>query len=149
MSLQGNQPVPQAGAEVVGTDNRNGQIFPALARTESADPSGLGAGIYVSDEMHNGSARGLDLFVDTTSSGAGTLTVKVQKKDPITGTWYDLTGAVTAAINDPADVNLTIYPGLVAVANLVVNNVLGLIWRVHATVAGASVTFSVSGVYLK
>lgn len=145
-----NQPVPSPGNQgVADTANKNGIIFASAERTESADPHGLGAGIYVSEEMQNPGARGVDLFVDTTSTGAGTLTVKIQKKDPASGNWYDLTSATTAAINDPADVILTVYPGIAETANVSVSDHLGHIWRVHATVATAAVTFSIGAVYLR
>ena len=146
---QGNQPVPSPGnMGVADTTNYNGIIFAAAARNETDDPDGLGAGIYVSTEMHNFWAKGVDLFVDTTSSGSGTLAVKLQKKDPVSGTWFDVAGATTSTINDPADVNLTVYPGIAETANVSVSDHLGFIWRVHATVATASVTFSVGACYL-
>lgn len=150
-----NQPVPSVGVNTTGQDsaaagtaNRNGVIFASAARTETADPTGDGAGVYVSPPFSNDWAKGLDLFVDTTSSGSGTLTVKLQKRDPASGNWYDLPGATTVAINDPADVLLTVYPGITVAANVSVSNHLGHVWRVHATVATASVTFSIGAVYL-
>ena len=143
-----NQPVPSGNLGTADTANRNGIIFASAERNETDDPAGLGSGIYVSDEMHNVNARGVDLFVDTTSSGAGTLTVKLQKKDPNSGNWYDLASATTGSINDPADVLLTIYPGIAETANVSVSDHLGLVWRVHATVTTAAVTFSVGAVYI-
>ena len=144
-----NQNVPSPGnLGVADTANYNGVIFASAERNQTDDPTGDGAGIYVSADMHNVSARGLDLFVDTTSSTAGTLTVKVQRKDPASGTYFDIAGATTVSINDPADVNLTIYPGIAETANISVSDTLGHIWRVHATVATAAVTFSVGACYL-
>ena len=144
-----NQPVPSGNLGEADTGNHNGVIFPSAARTESADPDGLGAGLYASAEMHNFGAKGVDIFVDTTSSGSGTVAVKLQKKDPGSGTWHDIAGAVTATLNDPADANLTVYPGIAETANVSVSDHLGLTWRVVATVATASATFSVGAVYLK
>ena len=144
-----NQPVPFPGAEATGNDNRNGQIFASAELSESADLFGLGAGIHVSKEMHNFGARGVALFVDTTSATAGTVVAKIQKKDPNSGTWHDLPGAVTASIADPADALLTVYPGIAETANVSVSDHLGLIWRVHLTVATAAVTLSVGAVYLR
>lgn len=144
-----NQPVPAPNnLGAADNANRNGIIFASAARNETDDPAGLGAGIYVSDEFHNFNARGIDLFVDTTTSGAGGLAVKLQKKDPASGNWYDIAGATTSTINDPADVLLTVYPGIAETANVSVSDHLGLTWRVHATVTTASVTFSVGAVYL-
>ena len=144
-----NQPVPSPGNQgAADTANRNGIIFASAERNQTDDPAGLGAGIYVSDEMHNFSARGVDLFVDTTSTTAGTVTVKIQKKDPNSGTWHDLTSATTGSIADPADAILTVYPGIAETANVSISDHLGLIWRVHATVGTAAVTFSVGATYL-
>lgn len=144
-----NQPVPSPGnLGTADTANRNGIIFESSSRSESADPAGLGAGIYVSEDMHNFGARGVDIFVNTTSTTAGTVTVKLQKKDPNSGTWFDIAGATTTTIADPADEYFTVYPGIAETANVSVSDHLGLIWRVHATVATAAVTFSVGAVYL-
>jgi len=147
-----NQPVPSAHPyghpEAAGSSNLNGVIFVSASRNETDDPAGLGAGIYVSDPIINANARGVDLFADTTSTTAGTVTVKIQKRDPASGNWYDLAGATTGAIADPADVLLTVYPGIAETANVSVSDHLGHVWRVHATVATAAVTFSVGAVYL-
>lgn len=144
-----NQLVPSPGNQGTSdTANRNGIIFESAARNETDDPTGDGAGVYVSAESHNMSAKGLDLFVNTTSTTAGTVTVKLQRKDPVSGTWFDIASATTGAIADPNDVNLTVYPGIAETANVSVSDALGLIWRVHATVATAAVTFSVGAVYL-
>lgn len=144
-----NQPVPVGGnLGVADTANRNGILFESAARTESADPHGLGAGVYVTEEIHNFGAKGVDIFLVSTSSGGGTVTVKLQKKDPASGTWIDLTSGATAAQADPGSAILTIYPGIAETANVSVSDHLGLIWRAHATVATASVTFSVGAVYL-
>ena len=144
-----NQPVPFSDARAASGSNRNGVIFLSAERNQTDDPDGLGAGLYASEEMHNPGARGVDIFVDTTSSGSGTVAVKVQKKDPNSGTWHDIVGAVTATLNDPADSVLTIYPGIAETANVSVSDHLGLTWRVVATVATAAATFSVGAVYLK
>ena len=145
-----NQQVPSPGnLGVSDQTNYNGIIFLSAARTESADPDGLGAGVYASPEMHNPGARGVDIFTVATSSGAGAVTVKVQKKDPASGTWIDLTSAATAAIADPGSSVLTIYPGIAETANVSVSDHLGYTWRVVATVGTAAVTFSVGAVYLR
>ena len=144
-----NQLVPSPGnLGVADTANVNGVIFESASRDQTTDPTGDGAGVYVSTAMDNINARGIDLFVDTTSSGSGTLTVKIQKQDPASRNWYDLPGATTGSINDPADVLLTIYPGIGETANVSVSDVIGHTWRVHATVATAAVTFSVGATYL-
>ena len=147
--MQGNQHVPSPGNQgVADSANLNGIIFPVASRNHTDDPDGLGAGIYVSPEMQNYWAKGVDIFTDTTTSGAGTVTVKIQKKDPASGTWFDLTSGTGAAIADPANEILTIYPGIAETANVSVSDHLGFIWRVHVTVGTAAVTFSVGACYL-
>ena len=147
MSASYNVPSP-GNLGVVDSANLNGVIFASAARNQTDDPTGDGAGVYVSGEMHNTSALGVDIFADTTSTGTGTVAVKLQKKDPASGNWYDIAGATTGAIADPADVVLTVYPGIAETANVSVSDHLGGTWRVHATVATAAVTFSVGAVYL-
>lgn len=142
-----NQPVPY-GVNAAGTGNRNGIIFESASRSHTADNFGLGAGIYVSNPIVNDGARGVDLFLVSTSSGAGTVTAKIQKWDPASGTWIDLTSAATAAQADPGSAYLTVYPGIAETANVSVSDHLGHVWRVHITVATAAVTFSVGAVYL-
>ena len=144
-----NQPVISGNnLGAADTSNLNGVIFASAERNHTDDPAGLGAGIYVSDPIQNFNARGVDLFLNTTSTTAGTVTVKIQKRDPSSGTWHDLTSATTGAIADPTDAILTVYPGIAETANVSVSDHLGLTWRVHVTVATAAVTFSVGAVYL-
>ncbi len=145
-----NQTVPSPGnLGVADRSNYNGVLFASESRTHTADPTGLGAGIYVTEEMHNPGARGVDIFLVSTSSGAGTVTAKVQKKDPASGTWIDLTSGATASQADPGSAILTIYPGIAETANVSVSDHLGLTWRLHVTVATAAVTFSAGAVYLR
>ena len=144
-----NRLVPSPGNQgVADSTNYDGVIFASAARNQTDDPDGLGAGIYVSPEIHNFSARGVDVFVNTTSTTTGTVIVKLQKKDPVSGTWFDMAGATTTTIADPADEYFTVYPGIGETANVSISDNLGIIWRVHATVATAAVTFSVGAVYL-
>ena len=144
-----NQPVISGNnLGVADSSNLNGIILASAERNHTDDPAGLGAGIYVSDPIQNFNARGVDLFLNTTSTTAGTVTVKIQKRDPSSGTWHDLTSATTGAVADPADAILTVYPGIAETANVSVSDHLGLTWRRHVTVATAAVTFSVGAVYL-
>ena len=144
-----NQNVPSPGNQgVADTTNYNGVIFALAERNQTDDPDGLGAGIYVSTPIQNSNALGVRLFVTTTSSTTGTLTVKIQNQDPVSRDWFDLPSATTVAINDPADVIFTLYPGVTVAANTDLSNHLGMTWRVHATVGTAAVTFSIGAVYL-
>ena len=143
-----NQPVTSPGnLGAADTANRNGVIFEAADRAEDG---GAGSdGVYTSEELHNFGARGVDIFINTTSTGTGTVTVKLQKKDPASGTWFDIAGATSAAVADDADAYFTVYPGIAETANVSISDHIGLIWRAHATVATANVTFSVGAVYLR
>lgn len=116
--------------------NRNGTIFESSQRTAAA---------YNSDEFHNPSALGVDIFVNVTAA-TGTVTVKLQKKDPVSGDWKDIAGATTAALS--ADAAFTVYPGIAETANVSISDHLGPVWRVVATVATDVVTFSVGASYL-
>ena len=137
-----NQPVPApANLGAADTANKNGVLI------ESAVLRAIAA--YNSDETHNFNALGVDIFVVTTTlTGTATVTVKLQKKDPIGGTWVDIPGATTAAIATATTTGLTLYPGIAETANVSVSDHLGLIWRAVATVANDTATFSVNGVYL-
>ncbi len=97
--------------------------------------------------------RGVRLFLDVTAvSGTNpTLNVKIQVKDPLAGNYHDIVGAAFAEETAAANAFLTIYPGLTAVADLVVTEVISGIWRAVATVGGTAtptVTFTLAAVYV-
>jgi hypothetical protein len=112
-------------------------------------PASRAAGTYASGTIKNLCAPGVRLFVNVTSVGAaGTLAVKIQVQDPVSGAWVDLEGAVTASIVAAGLVTLTVFPGVAASANEKVDDHLGITWRVSATVGVNDVAFSVGGEYL-
>jgi hypothetical protein len=118
----------------------NGTILASAARAAAA---------YTSGTFKNVGFPGLRLFVNATAMGAaGTLVVKVQIQDPVSGAWVDLEGAVTASIVAAALTTLTIFPGIATSANERIDDHLGITWRVVATVGVNDVTFSVGGEYL-
>lgn len=89
-------------------------------------------------------AGGVIVFVDVTNVGAaGTVTVKLQHQDPVSGNWVDIPGATTAAIAAISTVALIVFPGVTVVANQAVSQRPGRVVRVVATVATNNVTFSV------
>ena len=70
------------------------------------------------------------------------VTVTIQGKDPISGKYYTI--LASAALAAAATTVLRVYPGLVAVANLTVNDVMPRHWRVSVTVGDAdSATYSI------
>jgi hypothetical protein len=134
-------PLPaQASSEAASKSHVIGTIFESSSRA---------AATYTSDELKNFEHPGVRLFINRTNvGGAGTVTAKIQVKDPVSGQWVDLTGAVTTALATVACSTLTLYPGLTAAANDKIDGHLGVTWRVSVTVAANAVVFSISGEYL-
>lgn len=128
----------------------NGVIFPSAVRTQTG---GVAAdGVYDSDEIFNGSWRGVRLYIDRTVA-TGTLTISIQGRDPVTDGWTALTGFTTPALTSAIRTTLTIYPGLITVAgtgttSTEFNGILPSAWRVHAVVATNTTTWSIGAEYL-
>jgi len=134
--------VTQDGTQVAGI------LFSSAARSQVGGVAS--DGVYASSEQQNPGAKGVRLFT-VVANGSGTVTVKIQVRDPNTDVWVDLAGAATAALNNTTGALLTIYPGLTGIADLAgvtINQHLGPAWRAVATVATASETFSVGADYL-
>lgn len=102
-----------------------------------------GAGTYYSEEFSTECKRGLRLFTNPTAGG-GNVTITVQVKDPLSGVWADITGAVSTAVSGTTMHVLTVHPTLTAAANVNVAQPIGPSFRVRAVVAAAALTFSVS-----
>jgi hypothetical protein len=134
-------PLPaQTSAEAASKSHVIGTIFESASRV---------AATYTSDEIKNFEHLGVRLFINRTNvGGAGTVTAKIQVKDPVSGTWVDLTGAVTTALATVACSCLTVYPGLTVAANDKIDGHLGVTWRVSVTVATNAVIFSIGAEYL-
>lgn len=139
-----NQPVPSPGNQGAADGaNKDGIIFPSAVRT---------AATYTSDEMLNTSWRGVKLFINRTVA-TGTVTVSVEGKDPITDTWFTVTGATTAALSSAIATTLTVYPGITAAAgtgttSTEASTILPSVWRVKAVVATDTTTWSIGATYL-
>lgn len=113
--------------------NVNGTALASAARTASVNSADL--------INHNG--RGLHLVIDVTAiTGAPSITVTIQGKDALSGKYYTiLAGAAITAVGTTI---LRVYPGLLAAANLVANDVLPRSFRVSVVNANAdSITYSV------
>lgn len=134
-------PLPaQAVGAVASETHRQGTVFVSASR---------GAATYTSDVMHNPENAGVRLFINITDKGAsGTVTAKIQVKDPVSDTFVDLTGAVTAALAANACTCLSVYPGFTAAANDKIDGHLGTMWRVSVTVGVNAVVFSIGAEYL-
>jgi len=84
--------------------------------------------------------RGAIISVTTSSkASSASLVVKLQGQNAA-GTWYDLTGAATAAITTDTTTTLAIGPGIAASANVSVNGMLPLVWRAVFTISGGTFT---------
>lgn len=103
-------------------------------------------------EYVNPGAKGIRVFIDVTDVGAGpgTVTVKVQNRDPASLNWVDVPEATSGAISTTGTTTLTLYPGQEedTTAPVAVSEPLGVRWRLVATVATNAVTFSIGADYL-
>lgn len=87
-------------------------------------------------------AKGCVVTVDVTAITAGNIVVTIEGKDEISGKYYTiLTSAALAAV---ATTVLRVYPGLVAAANVTVNDVLPTKFRVRVTTTTGPVTATIS-----
>jgi hypothetical protein len=95
-----------------------------------------GLGTTTSPDQANVNGRGVKVVVDiTVLGGTGpTLTVTIQGKDAASGKYYTI--LASAALAAVATTVLTVYPGLVAAANLTANDALPATWRISVVVGG-------------
>lgn len=100
--------------------------------------------VIASNDQDNSSWRGLTLYATVSNFSAGTVTVAVQGKDPISGNYT--TVLASAALGANGTTTLTVYPGITATANVAASAVLPKTWRVTLTGATSpSMTVSVAG----
>lgn len=93
-----------------------------------------------SSDMTNLRCRGIKLYIATGAfgTGASAITVTIQGKDPVSGSYYTiLTSASLVASSFSV---LSVYPGLTASANVAANDVLPPTYRIsyQATAWGTS-----------
>ncbi len=96
-----------------------------------------------SADFTNYNARGAHFFIDVTAvTATPSITVNIQGKDPVSGTYYNLLTSV--AITTVSTAVLKLYPGIGAVANAAAADILPRTYRVSVTHADAdSITYSV------
>ncbi len=101
------------------------------------------AATYNSSNLKFPNAKRAHVVIDVTNvgGGPGTLVVKVQGLDPVSGNWYDI--LTFASINSVSIVAGKIAAGIPVVANLAVDDVLPETFRINAVVAVNAVVFSV------
>lgn len=94
----------------------------------------------------NDAWAGALFVIDVTAvGGAGTVTIQLAGYDPVSAKFYNIPGAVTAAIAAISTVTLLIFPGTIETANGRVSYVVPPLYDLVATVAGNAVTFSMNG----
>lgn len=67
--------------------------------------------------------KGVAVTIDTTAASSPSTTPKIQVKDTVSGKYIDLLAGV--AITGTGTVRLVVYPGCIAVTNLVANLPIG------------------------
>lgn len=103
-----------------------------------------------SADQLNVSGRGVKIATNVTaiSGAAATLTVSIQVKDPVSGSYFTvLTGAGITTVSTQL---LTLYPGIAVTANVSASDVLTRTWRVLFTITGTtpSVTATIGGMVI-
>lgn len=113
-----------------------------IAVTAIASGAITAAQVNSADQV-NDNRRGVHVIINVTVATAGDYTPKIQGKDPVSGTYYDV--LVGTAISTTGITILKVYPGILGVANASANDFLPRVWRVQLN-GGAthSATLSVS-----
>lgn len=88
------------------------------------------------------------LNISAASGTTPTLDVKLQTKDPLSGTWSDLVGAAFAQKTGTGAASLTVYPGIAESANTRVSNALSGPLRVVHTIGGTTPSFTYTLVFV-
>jgi hypothetical protein len=117
-----------------------GTILPKAARS---------AGTYTSEEIVNPRYTGVLLAIDLSGVDAGeSLDVTIEAFDPISQTWATLPNASTGGLTANGPKLFTVHPAVQQQVGTYISAGLPPRWRVKATVAGGTVTFSIAGYYL-
>lgn len=84
--------------------------------------------------------RGLRIVVKVSavSGTSPTLTLKLQTYDGASGTFVDVKGASTLALDATGTTEMTIYPGISSVVNEAVNAHPGRLCQLYATIGGSA-----------
>ncbi len=149
MSAPSNKPVPTTGP--LSMANQGNATLDALHHDGIVFPSAVYAAATNSPDIYNVDCKGIRIFTTNAATGGATVVVKVQVKDPATGSYTDLAGAATAALGAVTSSLMTIYPGLTGIADsagITINQHLGPIFRLvltpsASTTAGVGVDFLV------
>jgi hypothetical protein len=98
-------------------------------------------------DQTNYNHRGIIVVLNMTVVGTGSVTLEIDGKDPVSGTYYAiLTG--TAVTTNSTNI-YRVYPGLTASANATANDVLPRTWRIKVTANNSNAaTYSVGAMLL-
>lgn len=96
-----------------------------------------------SPDQTNYNGRGVNVFVEVTSAGTGSITITIDGKSDELSAYYTM--LTSAAITANGVYMFTVYPGITPVANVAVSNVLPFTFRVVATHNNANpITYGVT-----
>jgi hypothetical protein len=95
-----------------------------------------------SADLTNYNWKGAHIIVNVSSYTSGTLTVTIQGKDPISGSYYSI--LVGAGITSAGITILKVYPGILAAPNAAASDIIPRTWRVSCSAVSA--TYSVAAV---
>lgn len=114
-------------------NNIEGTLLASAARTATAS----------SADQVNYNGRGVHVALNVSSAGTGSITLKIEGKDPISGAYYTLLEGTAVTTNS---LNLyKVYPGVTAAANAAASDVVPRTWRVTVTHNNANlITYSVA-----
>lgn len=109
--------------------------------------SGARTTTQTGSDIINYNGLGVRLVLDVTIAGTGSVTVEIQGKDSVSAKYYTIfTGVAVTTVSTNV---YTVYPGLVAVANVVVSDHLPRVWRTVVTANNAnSMTYSLGSCIL-
>lgn len=97
------------------------------------------------DIRNSGDMAGIKLYLDVTAI-TGTLDVKLQSKDLLSGKYFDIAGASFSQKSGVLQDDLILSENITPIANRAVSQILPDIWRVVCTIVTGPVTFSLGGV---
>lgn len=113
-------------------NNSQGTLLASAARTATTNSS----------DQTNYNGKGLHVILDVTSAGTGSITLKIEGKDTLSGKYYTLLEG--AAVTTNSTNVYKVYPDLTAAANSVANDMLPKTWRITVTANNANtITYSV------
>lgn len=112
--------------------NTQGALLASAARTATISSS----------DQTNYNAKGVHIYLNVSSAGTGSITIAIEEKDPVSGTYVALlTGA---AVTTDGITVYKVYPGVTVAANAAVSDIIPRTWRVTVTHNNAnSITYSV------